>query len=109
MAQNNKDITITAILVDDASTYGLNEVLQQYEMDRAVLLEMIDQGLITLVKTPSGEELIDARAMQRIQMALRLQHDLEINLSGVALVLELLDELKTMRNEVDLFHKYLSK
>lgn len=99
---------VTTILMDEEAIFTLSEVSDHYEIEREVLFEMIEQGLFLPVKAPSGEEAIDTQSLKKIQMALRLQNDLEINLSGVALVLELLEELKSMRNEVDLFHKHLS-
>jgi chaperone modulatory protein CbpM len=39
----------------------------------------------------SGTSLLKARA------AMRLQHDLEINLAGVALALDLIDEIEALR------------
>lgn len=53
-----------------------------------------------------GEELIfELIDLQRIKTALRLQHDLEVNLAGVALVLDLLEELQELRERTKFLEK----
>jgi chaperone modulatory protein CbpM len=44
--------------------------------------------------------------LRRIKTALRLQRDLEVNLAGVALVLDLLDQLKELETQMSLFEKH---
>ena len=40
----------------------------------------------------------NSSSIVRINIATRLQRDLEVNLAGAALALELLDEIKTLRS-----------
>jgi len=40
-------------------------------------------------------------SIRRVQTAKRLQHDLGINLAGVALAIELLDEIESLRTRLD--------
>lgn len=51
----------------------------------------------------------DLQQLKRVQRALRLQHDLELNLQGVALALDLLEELEELRNRNALFEKHFFK
>jgi len=44
----------------------------------------------------------DINALRRLRQAQRLQQDLEINAAGVALALELLDELIVLRTKLHL-------
>ena len=44
--------------------------------------------------------------LQRLQKALRLQHDLELNAAGAALVLDLLQEMRELRSKLSLFEKH---
>jgi len=44
-------------------------------------------------------------ALRRARTALRLQRDLEINLPGVALALELMEELEALRRELQSFRR----
>jgi chaperone modulatory protein CbpM len=53
-----------------------------------------------------NEWIFELAELQRIQKALRLQRDLEVNLAGVALALNLLEELEELRAEVNLLHRH---
>ncbi len=44
--------------------------------------------------------------LERARVAKRLQRDLELNLAGVALVLQLREELNTLRTEMRLWEKH---
>ena len=61
------------------------------------IIELVDVGVLE----PAGREPAHWRfgggSLHRAHAALRLQRDLEINLAGVALALELLDEIESLR------------
>ncbi|MNY74035.1 chaperone-modulator protein CbpM [compost metagenome] len=40
----------------------------------------------------------DIKQLQRLKTAIRLQRDLEVNLAGVALVLDLLEEMERLKS-----------
>lgn len=44
--------------------------------------------------------------LQRIKATLRLQRDLELNLPGIAIVLDLLDEIEDLRKHIELLEKH---
>lgn len=55
---------------------------------------------------PSAQDEFDLAQLQRVKRVLRLQHDLEINLAGIAVVLDLLDQLDELREQISLTHKH---
>jgi chaperone modulatory protein CbpM len=61
------------------------------------IIELVDVGVLE----PQGREparwIFGGASLHRARGALRLQHDLDIDLAGAALALELLDEIKTLR------------
>lgn len=61
------------------------------------IVELVDIGVLE----PQGQEpdrwMFVGTSLPRARTALRLQRDLEIDLAGVALALELLDEIETLR------------
>ena len=52
------------------------------------------------------ERVFDLEELKRIKTALRLQRDLEVNLAGAALVLDLLEELEELRAQMALMTKH---
>ena len=53
-----------------------------------------------MVELDATEWHFSGAALRRVRRALRLERDLELNLAGVALALDLMDELEQLRNEL---------
>jgi chaperone modulatory protein CbpM len=64
------------------------------------IIELVDAGVLE----PQGREparwIFGGASLHRALAALRLQRDLEMNLAGVALALELLDEINALRGRL---------
>lgn len=79
--------------------WRMEEFCRLAELSADCLIEIVDQGIVE----PSGEKpeewLFDAAALDVARRAARLQRDLEIDWSGIALALSLLDELEQLRAE----------
>lgn len=58
-------------------------------------------------KTPTDWK-FDINHLSRVKTGLRLQHDLEVNLAGVAVVLDLLDEVDELRARLEVFEKHFA-
>jgi MerR family transcriptional regulator/heat shock protein HspR len=61
---------------------------------------MEEEGLITLAAIRDGKAL-PSDQLDRLEMILRLQRDLSINLAGIDVILEMRGKMIQMRNEVD--------
>jgi MerR family transcriptional regulator/heat shock protein HspR len=61
---------------------------------------MEEEGLITLAALQDGKEL-PSEQLDRIEMILRLQRDLGINLAGIDVILDMRSKMIQMRKEVD--------
>ena len=98
---------ITGVLIDEESTISFIEVCQKYNIEEELLKEMIEHGLVK----PHAENVqrlsFDYKTIRRIQSARRLQEDLAINLPGVVLALELLDELEQIRTELSILQHHV--
>lgn len=64
------------------------------------IIELVDAGVLE----PQGREparwIFVGTSLQRARSALRLQHDLEMNLAGTALALDLLDEISSLKTRL---------
>lgn len=74
-----------------------------------VLIEIVDLGIIEPEGTSPQEWLFDTRAVALIKRACRLQRDLDIEWAGVALAMQLLDELDRLRAENQLLRRQLNR
>lgn len=89
------------ILQDETITYTIFEIQALCVVDKPLLEEMIDHGILEPIKGESYQSWVfEYSALSRTQKALRLHQDLAINWPGIALALELLEELQELRQTV---------
>lgn len=91
------DASLMGIVLDDCAVLTLVEISQACAVQVGAVVDLVEEGVLT----PEGEALEHWRftgiQLRRAGVALRLQQDLGINPAGVALVLQLLDELEVLR------------
>jgi chaperone modulatory protein CbpM len=92
-------------LLDERLRFTLRDMCRICGVHAEFLMDLVEEGVIVPQPPPGrrsrGRQPIhwhfDGVAVVRVQRAVRLQEDLGVNLPGVALALELLDELETLR------------
>ena len=95
-----KDETyLTGIILDEDLEYGLREICRLCNIPAETVCDMVDEGLVD----PRGREPMQWRftavEIRRIQVTIRLQRDLRVNLPGCALILDLMEELDELRRQ----------
>jgi chaperone modulatory protein CbpM len=100
MANNDGVLQLTGIIVEDEGELTLVQICRACSAHAEHIIELVEEGVLA----PTGPEprrwRFSGSQMRRATVALRLQRDLGVNLSGVALVLELLEELESLRARV---------
>lgn len=96
--QSNKMLPqLSGIILEELTELTLVELSRACAVHVDCIVELVKEGLISpLGREPHGWRFNGAH-MRRASVALRLQHDLGVNLAGAALVLQLLDEIETLR------------
>lgn len=86
-------------VLDDSESVSLIKLSHCCGLPIEEILTMIDYGIIEPLDFHSSHIRweFSSSSIVRVKIATRLQRDLEVNLAGAALVLELLDEIKTLR------------
>ncbi len=102
----SKDTFLVGVLIEETTTISFNEVCRKYNIPKELLIDMIEQGLFPTQTTQVEQVALDQKALRRLESAFRLHRDLGINLPGVALALELLEEMEKMRSELDILRKH---
>lgn len=90
-----KDLQCT--IIDENCEYSLRELCSLCQVHAQFIQDLIDEGIISPHGQNSREWKFAAIEIKRIQVSIRLQTDLRINLPGTALALELLDEIEQLR------------
>jgi chaperone modulatory protein CbpM len=83
---------------DESTWCTLTEACQFCKVKDQLITEMIQEGLLTPAGSSAQEWRFGAQELKRIQITIRLQRDLHVNLPGAALALDLLDELERLRS-----------
>lgn len=91
------------------SSIHLDEVCHICNISSDIINSLIEYEIIHPKYTQSEGWLFDLSDLKRIKRALRLQHDLEMNLQSVAIVLRLMDEMENLRTELELFEKHFTR
>ena len=88
---------INGVLLDDELVFTLGEISRACTRQAEWVVELVDEGILE----PRGNEQENWRfpsnSLTRARKAMRLQHDLQVNLAGAALALDLLEQLDLMR------------
>ncbi len=97
---NNKMNVISGTLLDDKTRFSLFEFCEYGKVSAEYVIEMVNEGILE----PSGASVydwvFDAAALKRLHTTRHLQRDLDINLAGAALVLQLLEEIEMLRQRL---------
>lgn len=99
----NHHVVIVADYTQD-SWYTLDELADMTGLPKSMILELIAHDIIVAEK-----ERVNAIQLQRLQKISRLHHDLEINLAGLVLAMNLMDELASLRERLQLMDKHWLK
>lgn len=96
-----KAIFMQAQIVEEEIALTLAELCQACEVPEDLVLHWVLEGVVE----PRGERPQDWRftgpSLRRARAAWRLTRDLELNASGVCLVLDLLDEISVLRAMIE--------
>lgn len=95
-----KQHIIEAIVVDEEARLTLGDLCRRCGLHGETVIAMVDEGVLEPEGRSPWEWRFPARSVSRIHTALRLQQDLGVNLAGAALVLELAEELRRLRERV---------
>lgn len=88
---------LNGILLAEDVEFSLRDMCELCDVHAEVIIEMVEEGLAEPQGAAPREWRFTGVAVHRVQRALRLQRDLDVNLAGAALALDLLDELERMR------------
>ena len=91
---------LVATVVEEEIHLSLVELSRVCHVPEEQILVWVDQGVIE----PQGESpqqwRFAGQSLRRTRVAGRLAHDLELNAQGVALALDLLDEIEALRAQL---------
>jgi chaperone modulatory protein CbpM len=95
-----QDPALQGTLVDDSALFSIEDVCRICAIERRHVVEFVEEGVLEVAAVDAEEWRFRGGALRRARIAARLQRDLELNLVGVALALDLMDEIRHLRREI---------
>jgi chaperone modulatory protein CbpM len=99
MSNRHVDI-LTGTVVETDELLSIEELGRLCAADAARIAELVEEGIVATAGGVAPHWRFAGGAVRRARVAVRLQRDLEINLAGVALALDLLDEIDALRRRL---------
>lgn len=100
MAHEPVPSILSGLLLDERHLLTLAELCQASDLHAEALILMVEEGLLDPLGNGPADWRFPASTLRRVQIVLRLQRDLDLDLSGAALAVDLLDEIRALRARV---------
>jgi len=96
---NSDQYALQGSILDDSVELTLQDLSRMCAVEESLIVEFVEEGVLSAVRV-SQQLHFSGGALRRARLAVRLRRDLEINLAGVALALDLMEELEQLRREL---------
>ncbi|WAK00851.1 chaperone modulator CbpM [Methylobacter sp. YRD-M1] len=93
----NEIVVISGTVLDESMRFTLVELCDFAKASPDQIIEMVEEGVLEPEGTSVYTWRFDTHALKRLQIAIRLEQDLGVNLPGSALVLDLLEEMERLK------------
>ena len=101
MAATQKQ-TLTGLILDEDCLFTIEEMSKVCSVRTEFIIELVDEGVVEPMERQREQRQwsFTGRSLLRVRKARRLQQDLGINLAGIALVLDMLEENERLRERL---------
>ncbi len=97
MAKKISRALVRGELLDDSIELTLAELCRACQLPAERIIELVEEGIVEPRGRSPRRWRFETVCIRRVYRAERLRRDLGVNTPGVALALELLEELETLR------------
>ncbi len=91
---------LTGVIVEESAELSLTELSHACSTSTEWLIELVDEGVLEPAGRLQTQWRFSGSSLKRARTARRLYEDLNINLSGIALALDLMEEIEAMRERL---------
>ena len=100
---------VKGILIERSSPLNLDELAQAIHLRNEMIIEMVEHHLLE----PEGQSPTDWRFddvnLKRAKIAASFHRDLEVNLQGIALALDLLERIEHLEQQLEILKRFEQK
>lgn len=91
---------LTGVIVEESTELSLSDLGRACATSTEWLIELVHEGVLEPVGQKPPHWRFTGASLKRARTARRLHDDLKINLAGVALALDLIEEIEAMRERL---------
>lgn len=92
---------LTGPVLEEELELSLGELCRSCRVQADFVVELVQEGVVDPMHPQASRWTFGGRSLTRVRRAASLQRDLGLNLAGVALALELLEERERLRAELN--------
>ena len=100
MTTDRASSSLSSEILESSVTYTLEELCNTCNVEAEWVTSLVDQGAIDPVGDARSNWRFASLAIIRVARAKRLERDLGLNLPGVALALDLLEQIDDLRSRL---------
>ena len=101
MADKDLIEVLAGQILEEELNLTLAELCRATNVHTEWVIELVEEGVLEPEGNQMEEWIFPGSSLRRVQIAMHLQRDLGVNLSGAALALELMDELDSLRARLE--------
>jgi chaperone modulatory protein CbpM len=99
-SRDTRKTTLVGTILEEEVVLSLGEVCRVSRLSAERVIELAEEGVIEPIGRNPASWRFRGVSLRRIRCAQRLEQDLGLNTAGVALVLDLLEELEELRTRL---------
>ncbi|CAA9889196.1 MerR family transcriptional regulator [Candidatus Methylobacter favarea] len=105
MKADELSLIYTGVVIEEGDL-TLGQLCRSCDVSADWVISLVEESIVE----PEGEDLqvwrFSGTSVRRVRSALRLQRELGVNLSGIALALDLMDEIESLRAQIKMLGEF---
>ena len=91
---------INGVVLNEQVTLTLSDLSRACTCNAQWIVELVEEGILEPQGIEPREWRFSSENLGRAHKAMRLQRDLEVNIAGIALILNLMDQLDSLQSRL---------
>lgn len=93
------------VLIEQSTSLTLEEFCHALQTQESIIIEMVEYELLQPQGNTPEQWRFDSSSLRRGRIATSFQRDLEVNMPGIALALELMDRIEDLQCRLEILQK----
>ena len=98
--------TLKGVIIEQSSPLNLQELAQAVNLKVEIIVEMVEYHLIEPEGNSPKSWQFDDICLKRIKTAASFHRDLEMNLPGIAMALDLLEKIERLEHRLQILERF---